>query len=223
MKKKVPQSPEVSKALEAIKVDERVVGNASALTVHNEASAAVATEYIKTLKTLIDEAEAKQADLLAPFNEGIKRVKAEFTTFIEPLKTAREGLRERLKTYKLKELEQKAAEEKKVRDEEAARLAALEATKPRGKAAKQELEQQKAMVKAEADTKVMRLAPVGATRSTSAVAMIREEWTFEVEKPDEVPRQYLTPDEKLIKTAVKAGIRDIPGVRIFKQADLRVR
>lgn len=40
---------------------------------------------------------------------------------------------------------------------------------------------------------------------------------FEVTSPIQVPRGYCTPDMKLLEGAIKAGVRDIPGVRIYTE------
>jgi diketogulonate reductase-like aldo/keto reductase len=38
-----------------------------------------------------------------------------------------------------------------------------------------------------------------------------------------VPREYLAVDDTAIKAAIKAGIRSIPGVEIYEEAEVRVR
>lgn len=51
----------------------------------------------------------------------------------------------------------------------------------------------------------------------------QKRWTFEVIDPHAVPREHLTVDEKSIREAVRAGVREIPGVRIYQDAGLAVR
>ena len=48
-------------------------------------------------------------------------------------------------------------------------------------------------------------------------------WKHEVIDAAAVPREYLMVDDAAIKAAVKAGIRAIPGVRVFEEAEMRVR
>jgi hypothetical protein len=54
---------------------------------------------------------------------------------------------------------------------------------------------------------------------------LSETWDFEVMNPDRVPTEFLMIDEKSIKDAVKNGIRNIPGVKIFKfsKSSLRIK
>lgn len=42
-------------------------------------------------------------------------------------------------------------------------------------------------------------------------------WAFLIENSSEVPREYCMVDERLIRQAVKDGIRTIPGVKIFEE------
>jgi len=67
-------------------------------------------------------------------------------------------------------------------------------------------------------------APVAnTTKATLGSAVGRMVWKFEVQDPAQVPRAYLAVDEKAIRTAVGAGVRDIPGVRIFQEEQIAGR
>jgi uncharacterized membrane-anchored protein YhcB (DUF1043 family) len=59
----------------------------------------------------------------------------------------------------------------------------------------------------------------GDTTTPSHVAGVttRVVLAFEVTDPDAVPRNLCTPDEGLIKRAIDAGQKDIPGVRVFEK------
>lgn len=47
-------------------------------------------------------------------------------------------------------------------------------------------------------------------------------WDFEVINPLEVPRQYTEYSKKLIRAAIRAGERHIPGVRIFRKTQVKI-
>lgn len=51
----------------------------------------------------------------------------------------------------------------------------------------------------------------------------RLEWKFEIEDPELVPDKYKPIDETILRKDVKAGVRDIPGVRIFQERNLTTR
>lgn len=48
-------------------------------------------------------------------------------------------------------------------------------------------------------------------------------WTFEVLDESLLPREFLIADEKKIRTAMHAGAREIPGVRIFQELSISNR
>jgi len=72
------------------------------------------------------------------------------------------------------------------------------------------------------------LAPVVAevpkvTRVEEGSASHRRDWTFEITDAGQVPREYCQPDEKLIRQAVKDGVREIAGVRVFEEYTTLIR
>jgi hypothetical protein len=62
--------------------------------------------------------------------------------------------------------------------------------------------------------------PVRTETGTASTIMV---WKGEIIDPDKVPRKYCEPSQRLIDQAVKGGIRKIAGVKIFEQAQTRVR
>lgn len=64
------------------------------------------------------------------------------------------------------------------------------------------------------------LAEVARTRGeTGAVASLKDDWTYDVVAFDAVPREWLTIDDRRVRAAIRgaAGIRDIPGLRIYNE------
>ena len=51
----------------------------------------------------------------------------------------------------------------------------------------------------------------------------KQTWHFEIEKEDIVPREFLSIDEKKIQLAIKNGVRNIEGVRIYEKMELDLR
>ena len=54
------------------------------------------------------------------------------------------------------------------------------------------------------------------SRTESGSASLRKKWTFEVENVDEVPVEYLEVVNSKVNAAIKAGVRTISGLRIYK-------
>jgi predicted RecB family endonuclease len=59
--------------------------------------------------------------------------------------------------------------------------------------------------------------------STGESVTFKTRWTYEVTNPDSVPRDICDPSHRKIADAVKAGIREISGVRIFETTDTATR
>ncbi len=57
----------------------------------------------------------------------------------------------------------------------------------------------------------------------SKVKGLTKRWVFEIENVGMVPREYLQVDEKKIREAITAGVRDIPGVRIYQDESITLR
>lgn len=51
----------------------------------------------------------------------------------------------------------------------------------------------------------------------------KKEWNFYIEDFDQIPKNYLVVDEKKIKEAIKAGIRNIPGIKILEEETTSMR
>lgn len=56
-----------------------------------------------------------------------------------------------------------------------------------------------------------------------SIATPGKRWVFRVTNELLVPRQYLVVDEKLIRAAVKDGVREIPGVEVYEEDVISVR
>ena len=50
-----------------------------------------------------------------------------------------------------------------------------------------------------------------------------KKWTWELEDEVAVPREYLALDAKKIDDAVKQGVRNIPGIKIFEKEEISMR
>lgn len=123
-----------------------------------------------------------------------------------------------------------AEEERRRRAEEAAR----EATKAKHNAVAdvlgEEADRQSAIAAAAEKKAEVKPAELARTRSDQGtLSTLRSHWTFEVEDWDgidlNVLRPYLKRDavEAAIRSAVKIGLRDLSGVRIFQDTGLSVR
>lgn len=142
--------------------------------------------------------------LVRPLNAHVRNINREFKKTLAPLEEADRIVRKGMSDYRQSE-EFKMLEAKRVEIEEQAKVAVrmsdmktLSTLAPRHEAA-------------------AAAAPRVAHTLTGS-ASFREALRFEITDATLVPERYLSPDEKKIRAAVDFGIREIPGVRIWKES-----
>lgn len=178
------------------------------------------------LKREAREVEALRVRIKAPFLAAARAVDAFFKAGIGDRLDAAAAAIERLSTEFLRrraeEAEAHAAEQRDRLEAEAARAADAARRTLHPEVIEHALALDQAAMAAQRLTEVS-LAERTRTRGHGgAVVSLRNHWTFEVADPAQVPREYLSVNEGAIRAAIRAGARDIPGVRIFNDARARV-
>lgn len=165
---------------------------------------------------------------VAPLEAEVASVRAIFKRLTEPLKQFDLDAERRIVQYRAAKRQRIEREQREAlrRQEEAARREA-EAVAA-AEAARSEEERRAALAAAEAASQEQMAAAVSApapmTRGVkieSGTLSERERWTFEVVRPDLVPREYLKVDDSAVRKAIAAGCREIPGLNIFAEERLR--
>lgn len=120
--------------------------------------------------------------------------------------------------------------EREARERAAQAASAAERRKQEALAAKARQAQEDAERDAQAASMAQAQATVAAPREAargirtdSGSISLATHWTFEVVDASQVPREFLTVDEKAIRAAVLAGTRVIPGVNVFSESLTKVR
>lgn len=185
--------------------------DAKALTVNSDETAETATEMTGQVKRLAKQIDDRRKEIIAEPDSYVRKVNG----FVKPLQDRLKALESYIKrkfaeyAYQV-ELERREFERKQ--REAAVRLQA-------------ELDKE---AKAKG-VEPVQVAPVAVsirkepTRSDSAVASSVMVMKHRVTDPALVPREYLAVDDAAIKAGIKAGIRAIPGVEIYEEAEVRVR
>lgn len=176
------------------------------LQVQDDGSEKEAIDAAARSKKLLNALETERKRVIEAPDKFVRSVNAFCRTFKEPLDGVASTLRQKIATYQFqKELERRKIQ--KAMEEEAARLQA-----------KLKAEAAKAGIEAPPLMPVPAPRPDSITRTEGgASASIRTQWTGEITDPDQVPREYCSPDQGKITQAVKAGIREIPGIRIYEK------
>lgn len=61
------------------------------------------------------------------------------------------------------------------------------------------------------------------TRTESGSAFSKKPWVFEIVNEAEIERQFLSVDEKKIRDAVRMGVREAKGIRIYQETQINFR
>lgn len=233
------------------RIDE-ILSQAKAIQITDEASQVLAVEFGTAARNLKKRVEDLRKSAVQPLNDRVKEVNNLAKAFTEPLDGAERDLKAKISTYQTKlrlEQEKKAAEareaarkvqeayeaEQRAIREEAARKAREAETKLALGAAGLNENEKSALERIITEETEAASAPIQvavapvipevpkAVRTETGSAHQRMTWEFEIVDAGNIPREYLMIDEKAIRQAVKAGIRQIPGVRIFEQASTTFR
>ena len=180
-----------------------LVDTARGLVIIDEEGAGNANELLVFITNAKRKLEEQRVFLVKPLNDHVKDINAAFKGWVEPLDTANAVVRRKMLDFQ--------------QEQEALRAEA------------QQLEQER--LEQEDDfpdfAPVFIQEPIPAVprsiKGDSGSTSVRKTWTFEVTDETLVPREYLVVDEGVISLAIRKGIRDIPGVRIFQQESLSVR
>ena len=191
-------------------IDE-MVDQADALAVPDQKAKAVAVKMAGRAKKLNKGIDKKRKEFVSPHNEYVKAVNSLAKSFQERLKQVEDVLKGKIVQFEARaEIERRKAEQ-------AAQKAAEKIQRELDAEA-----EAAGVAPVKVDVQVAPEAPK-VTRTSEGSSHIQKRWKFKITDDSLVPRQYLSPDEKLIKAAVDQGIREIPGVDIFQDSTVAIR
>lgn len=185
---------------------------AGEIEIGNDDAAALATEMgaqVHKLGKRIEEARKKVVEPHNVFVKDVNTLAKGFTTRLDQIKAALGG--------KITAWTNKKAEEERKRQEQLAK------------------EQAALQAKLDAEAKAAGVQPTQAAPVVSTPAMPKKvstaegtayqtsRWTFEITDETQVPREFCMPDPRKIRAQVEAGIREIPGVRVFQETKTSFR
>lgn len=187
----------------------------------------------KEVKSFAKRIEERRKELVGPLNAEVKRINDYCKIVVEPLDQVEAHLKTQLKN---REIALRAEREKEMKR--------LEAEKQKAEAEAQAKLQKE---REEAATLSMFMAP-SEVKQAEIVAQITNErtvidinenhkkaqeevkankvhgarlvWKFEVTNIEQVPRAFMILDERLVREAIKTGIRDIPGIAVFQEPQI---
>jgi len=184
-----------------------LVNYAQARTIAGADDVKLATDDLVIIGKLKKSLEEKRREWLAPFKERVEAIIVAFKLVSDPLDVADRTNRDKVKAFDM-EQKRRAAEAAVInrqKEELAKREAALTGT-----ASTVDL------------TPVVAPALVRKVQSNIGSFGMSDNWTWEVEDINLVPREFMILDRASVTRRVKAGERRIPGIRIFNEPAVRI-
>lgn len=188
--------------LTPIKQDvEEVLYNFQEIKVETNDEYTQAGDFLKQIQTKIKKIEAKRVEYTKPLDESKKRIMADFKALTEPLEVLVGEIKSKM-THFYKQEQIRLADEQAKREAEALAKAKEEGV---SEVTVEVVEQPKSQV------------------GEVATTTVKKVWKWEFEDASKVPHEYFTIDEKKINQAVRDGVREIAGIRIYQEDQLSVR
>lgn len=198
------------------------VSKANSMVVDTEETLTLATDIVKFIKEKAKQVEKERKDFVDPLNAHLKTINAKFKTLSEPLEAAEQILKGKMLTFQRKlEAENRAIEEAKRKEVEKYALEIAEKARLEGdEATANTMENQL--------EKIME-QPVNIEKVrgsvTGAVSSIQKRWTFEIidiQALAQARPELIEAKSGDIRKQISAGIRDIPGIRIYQEESMRI-
>lgn len=155
-------------------------------------------------KELVKKLEKTRKEIISEPDSFVRQVNKFVKSFKDQLEQIETGLKRKIEAH-ARRLEQERREKERKAREEAERVQA-ELNKKAEESGTDPVEVAPPVVE---QPKVTRA-------ETGAAVHMRKEWTWELEDIKQVPAEYLEVKKTAVNQAVKAGIREIPGIKIYE-------
>lgn len=210
--------------IESYKIEER----AKAIVVNDAVSYDNTVLFLKEIAQKKKDFKAQRDKYVKPMKDSIKAIDEKLQEPIKTLEKMEAIVRETLNNYlaevNRREQERLALEKKKAEEEALRKMEELEHAKlqsgeydevtQKAIARTADHEQNKIV---EATTKQEK---INLSTSGASVSMV---WDFEIIDKAQIPLEFLKVDETAIRNAIRAGEREISGVKIFQKPQLSLR
>lgn len=189
---------------------------AKEIVVKDDVTLGMAATMLNGIKKIYNNIEKKRKEYVQPLNETVKRINADFKEYKEPLEEAEKELKRKIKIY--------TDEQKRIAKEEQRHLLA----KQEEERLAEEALQKEELAKAEENGDIIPRQDPVLPKPSVAVDMpkrnistvgggsvwIKKVWKATIIDETAVPRAYCVVSQTLINNAMRAGQRNITGVRI---------
>ena len=224
---------------------EQIAVETNALIAENRAMVVDSTEsyrhagdLTKVALNQLKQLEEARLEMTRPIDKAKAVIMARHKEIAEPLQKFVDGMKQTMLTFARAEQARQAEADRLERE----RLAAEE--RLRQKAERERVEAQRKQDEADGipdlgepmhkpvESTIAATIPTPPTpkvqdiktqRGTVATASVKQNWQYEIVDAKAVPRDYCEPSRDHIRQAMAAGVREIPGVRIYDAGNIQIR
>lgn len=191
-----------------------VVESAKSLVIADSSGLQYATDVLGWVAKAKKNLEERRKFFTKPLNDQVKRINDLFKDLGAPLETADSILRGKVLTYR--------QEQEKIRRAEEERLRKLQQEEQRRIEAEAIEKGEVAVFTPPPPAPVIQQQAKTVSGDYGAVSA-KLVWDFDIVDEAQIPREFLLVNDKAIRAAVKAGVRNIPGVKVYQKEELAVR
>ena len=179
-----------------------------------------ATDFGKKITKLVKDVDLARKAATEPLKAAISQTEAPYKNLAAELEKIKRTLDSKMSGYLAEKRKKREELERIEREKQAEALRkAQEEAAMNGK-----VEDVQAIEVAVEHVETMPIKSTVSVRGfTGASASSRKIWKYEITEPDLIPRNYCEPSAAKINAAVKSGVREIPGVRIFEEYGVSYR
>ncbi len=214
-----PQDAVLSKVDGFKNIGEQLIAQAERAVIDSDESLAKGADLAKYAKLQLDKQEDARTALVKPLNDHVKFINAQFKPVTSAFEKAISTIKGKMSAYvearEKRDRELMEAAKKAAEDMALDRAADLEA---QGRA-----EEAKAVVAAAAELPEAAPKSAAVRGSLGGVGSFRDQWIFEIEDFSKVPDEYKEIATKAVNAAIKKGVREIPGLRIFSKKNVAIK
>jgi len=190
-----------------------IIGEMATIRIEDDKTAAQAGEFLRKNKETQKFVKDYFEDARASTYKAYKEVTDQIKFFVKKLEKAETAVKRKVSDYQM--------EQERIRREEERRLAEEARKKEEEQRLSQAIETgDEEALDAPIETPTIK---VGAPQKTEGISYV-DKWTYEIQDVSQIPREFLIPDERKIRSYV-TNLKDraeIPGVRIYKDKTVRV-
>lgn len=201
-----------------------MVQKAGAIVIKTAEEMASATDFLGQIKARQKRIEELRLSFTKPLNEALRNINNEFKKASEPLDKIERQVKMIMTDYHNKEAERIRKEQAKIAEKQRLEFEAEQERKRQEiadsnltkKAQKEAIKE----IKQEEFVATPTVVQEKTVASDQGKVTFKSVWKYEVIDEQQIPREYLKVDEVALNKAVKLGVREIKGVKIYESKEV---